>query len=222
MASLHTTTRPVKTARPARRFGAGILAALPVYQADYTAADASWWAAESDADENAHYDALAGESAALARHEAGLCAWMVTDIHPTPDPIDPPIEVARVSIRPDILRFTLTEGWMTVGLNPGERHTVVNAATEAKGRAQHRGDKWQAAEAAGIEAGRKMIRVLMAARTRNAMIPIRPRPEPMPMPVILPLSGGAPIEFATPVRPDPRRRVVRGWGDADQAAHGAL
>jgi hypothetical protein len=45
---LFDATRPVKTTRPARRFGSGILATYPHYMAPFTAADATFWAAESD------------------------------------------------------------------------------------------------------------------------------------------------------------------------------
>ena len=63
---------PVK---PARRFGAGILATRPTYRAPYTSADLAWLAADNarrDA-ENRHYDAMADEAAALDRLERGLC-----------------------------------------------------------------------------------------------------------------------------------------------------
>ena len=70
MTTLFNSAAPVKSAR---RFGAGILSARPSYRADHTASDEAWWAAESVRAENARFDRLAEESAALSRHEAGLC-----------------------------------------------------------------------------------------------------------------------------------------------------
>lgn len=70
MTILFDATRPVKSNR---RFGRGILASLPVYHADHTAADEAWFSAEQARAENAHYDDLAADSAAISRHEAGFC-----------------------------------------------------------------------------------------------------------------------------------------------------
>lgn len=69
MTILFNSAAPVK---PARRFGAGVLRSLPSYRADHTASDAAWLAADTARREDAHYDRLAGESAALSLMEAGL------------------------------------------------------------------------------------------------------------------------------------------------------
>ena len=72
MTILYPAPAPVKSAR---RFGAGLLASLPAYRADHTAADEAWLVhdnARREA-ENRHYDAMAAESAALDRLERGLC-----------------------------------------------------------------------------------------------------------------------------------------------------
>ena len=71
MTILFDATRPVKTSRPARRFGAGLLATLPTYRTGHTSADAVWWAAESARLEDARFDRTAGESAFMDRYEAG-------------------------------------------------------------------------------------------------------------------------------------------------------
>ena len=72
MTILFDATRPVKTTRPARRFGAGILATRPVYTSDHTAADEAWWAAESARLEDARFDWMAAETAALDSLTRGL------------------------------------------------------------------------------------------------------------------------------------------------------
>lgn len=72
MTTLFDATRPVKTTRPARRFGAGILPTYPVYMSDHTAADEAWWAAESARMEDARIDRQAAESAALDALTRGL------------------------------------------------------------------------------------------------------------------------------------------------------
>jgi hypothetical protein len=66
---LYDATRTVK---PARRFGAGLLATRPAYTAPFTASESAWWAAESARVESARFDRLAGESAALDLMEAGI------------------------------------------------------------------------------------------------------------------------------------------------------
>ena len=72
MTTLYDATRPVKTARPARRFGAGILATYPVYTSDHTAEDEAWWAAESARMEDARIARQAAESIALDALTRGL------------------------------------------------------------------------------------------------------------------------------------------------------
>jgi hypothetical protein len=71
-AILFDATKPVQTNRS---FGRGILPTAPVYQADYSASDASWWAAECAAAEQAELDHDADQMAAerewQARYEAG-------------------------------------------------------------------------------------------------------------------------------------------------------
>jgi len=71
MTILYPAPAPVKTAR---RFGAGILPPRPVRPFEPTPEERAWWAAESARlEENARFDQMAGESAYLDRHEAGLC-----------------------------------------------------------------------------------------------------------------------------------------------------
>lgn len=61
--------------KPARRFGAGLLASRPAYRTDHTVADAVWLVADNGRQEAAdrRFDDLAAEDAALDRLEAGLC-----------------------------------------------------------------------------------------------------------------------------------------------------
>jgi hypothetical protein len=69
---LYPTPAAVK---PARNFGRGLLASRPVYRADHSAADEAWLV-EDNARREAEarrFDAMAAESAALDRLEAGLC-----------------------------------------------------------------------------------------------------------------------------------------------------
>ena len=74
MTTLYDATRPVKTARPARRFGAGILATAPTYRVDYSAADAAWLAADNArrVAEDRELDRMAREAAALDGLTRGL------------------------------------------------------------------------------------------------------------------------------------------------------
>ncbi len=53
MTILYPAPAPVKTARPARRFGQGILATHPTYRPDHTASDAAWLT-----EDNARRDAV--------------------------------------------------------------------------------------------------------------------------------------------------------------------
>lgn len=72
MTILFDAAAPVK---PARRFGAGLLATYPTHRVDYSADDAAWWAEESarlDALDR-HADRLAAESHATDRLSRGLC-----------------------------------------------------------------------------------------------------------------------------------------------------
>ncbi len=74
MTILFDATRTVKPA--SRPFGSGILSRTP-RTFEPSAADRAWWAQESErldtARENARFDAMAEESAAMDRLEAGLC-----------------------------------------------------------------------------------------------------------------------------------------------------
>jgi len=70
MTTLYHSAAPVK---PARRFGAGLLASRPAYRAPYTASDLAWLAADDARREDEHFDRMAEESAALGRMESGLC-----------------------------------------------------------------------------------------------------------------------------------------------------
>jgi hypothetical protein len=73
MTILFSSLAPVKST--SHRFGRGILPTYPTYRADHAAADAAWLVednARRDA-ANRRYDAMAAESAALSRLEAGLC-----------------------------------------------------------------------------------------------------------------------------------------------------
>lgn len=63
----------VKSPRSGHRFGSGILATRPVYQAPCSQSDAAWWAEQCAASEDRHFDRLAAESANLDRLELGLC-----------------------------------------------------------------------------------------------------------------------------------------------------
>jgi hypothetical protein len=58
--------------RPASRFGAGLVRALPSYRTSYTFSDAQWWAAEQAAAEDRRWDALADQAAFQDRYERGL------------------------------------------------------------------------------------------------------------------------------------------------------
>jgi hypothetical protein len=76
MTTLYHFAAPVK---PARRFGAGLLAARPSYRADHTAADEAWLVEDNARRERAAreldrlVDELYEESEATRRLEAGLC-----------------------------------------------------------------------------------------------------------------------------------------------------
>jgi hypothetical protein len=75
MTILFDATRPVKSTRSARRFGAGLFQWTPMYHADHTAADEAWLI-EDNARREAEsrlFDRMAAESRAVARHERGLC-----------------------------------------------------------------------------------------------------------------------------------------------------
>lgn len=64
-----------RTARPAGRFGAGILATRPVVKVDYTASDEAWYVATlatAETDEDRYYDAMEAEAITLARIDMGL------------------------------------------------------------------------------------------------------------------------------------------------------
>lgn len=74
MTILYPAPRPVKPARTARRFGAGILASAPTYRVERTLEDEQWWAAECDAAESRRLDRLAAEAWATHLHERGLMA----------------------------------------------------------------------------------------------------------------------------------------------------
>ncbi|MCA1685717.1 MAG: hypothetical protein LC745_06960 [Planctomycetia bacterium] len=70
MTILFSSLSPVKPA--SHRFGKGLLASRPAYTAPYTASDAACLAADNARRGDAHFDRLAGESAALDLMEAGL------------------------------------------------------------------------------------------------------------------------------------------------------
>ena len=72
MTILYPVPTPVKSSRPARLFGAGILAARPTYAAPYTAADEAWLIEDNARREDARFDAMAAESVALDALSRGL------------------------------------------------------------------------------------------------------------------------------------------------------
>jgi hypothetical protein len=68
----HAAVKP--TRKPTRRFGEGILSALPVHSLPCSFADAAWWAEESERiAEDRHYDDLAALSMTTDRLENGCC-----------------------------------------------------------------------------------------------------------------------------------------------------
>jgi hypothetical protein len=73
MTTLFNSAAPVNPTRP---FGAGILPRTP-RTFEPSPEDRVWWAQECErldtARENARFDHMAAESAALERHERGLC-----------------------------------------------------------------------------------------------------------------------------------------------------
>ncbi len=70
MTILYPALSPVK---PARRFGAGLLASRPAYRAPYTEADLAWLAADDARREDEHFDRMAEDSTALDRVSLGYC-----------------------------------------------------------------------------------------------------------------------------------------------------
>lgn len=74
MTILYPTPAAVKP-RTARRFGHGILASLPTYRADHTAADERWLAEDNSRreEEDRRIERQYQESATLDRLERGLC-----------------------------------------------------------------------------------------------------------------------------------------------------
>lgn len=129
------------------------------------------------------------------------------------------------SVRPVVFNYRAGYAADSHGLTPAESIEVTRVAYATYSRIMDRDPlAFRAAEKAGFVAARRRLKVLLAARARPEADPVVSAFAPsLDVPMMVPvLCGGAPIERQTPVRPDPRRRVVRGWRDEDQAAHGCL
>lgn len=66
-----TVRTAVKSSKPARRFGEGILATVPSYRLDCTIEDYDWWAAQASREEDRELDRMA----AVAAYEARYDGW---------------------------------------------------------------------------------------------------------------------------------------------------
>lgn len=63
---------PRRTPRKPGRFGAGLVASIPAYATDHTAADEAWLVSQHASAEDRHFDELEAEAIAQARIDMGL------------------------------------------------------------------------------------------------------------------------------------------------------